>query len=92
MYKRQFLDRKDPEALANRIWQELEVVTPSTSFPVRRMSGGNIWSTVMDSSYVEGAGKYDDYTGSYSLMSGTSMATVSYTHLDVYKRQIPHLR
>ena len=37
--------------------------------------GGNIWSTVMDSSYVEGAGKYDDYTGSYSLMSGTSMAT-----------------
>ena len=37
-----FLDRKDPEALANRIWQELEVVTPSTSFPVRRMSGGNV--------------------------------------------------
>ncbi len=37
--------------------------------------GGNIWSTVMDSSYFEGAGKYDDYTGSYSLMSGTSMAT-----------------
>ena len=37
--------------------------------------GGNIWSTVMDSSYVEGAGEYDDYTGSYSLMSGTSMAT-----------------
>ena len=37
-----FLDRKDPEALANRIWQELEVVTPSTNFPVRRMSGGNV--------------------------------------------------
>ena len=37
-----FLDRKDPEALANRIWKELEVVTPSTSFPVRRMSGGNV--------------------------------------------------
>lgn len=28
-----FLDRKDPEALANRIWEELGVVTPSTSFP-----------------------------------------------------------
>ena len=28
--------------LAQRIWQELEVVTPSTSFPVRRMSGGNV--------------------------------------------------
>ena len=28
--------------LAKRIWQELDVVTPSTSFPVRRMSGGNV--------------------------------------------------
>ena len=37
-----FLDRKNPEALAQHIWQELEVVTPSTSFPVRRMSGGNV--------------------------------------------------
>ena len=37
-----FLNRKDPEALAQRIWQELEVVTPSTNFPVRRMSGGNV--------------------------------------------------
>ncbi len=24
------------------IWKELEVVTPSTEFPVRRMSGGNV--------------------------------------------------
>ena len=37
-----FLDRKDPEQLANRIWQELDVVTPNTNFPVRRMSGGNV--------------------------------------------------
>ena len=37
-----FVDRKNPEELANRIWQELDVVTPSTSFPVRRMSGGNV--------------------------------------------------
>ena len=37
-----FLDCKNPEALAQRIWQELEVVTPSTNFPVRRMSGGNV--------------------------------------------------
>ena len=37
-----FLNRKDPEALANRIWNELGVVTPSTNFPVRRMSGGNV--------------------------------------------------
>lgn len=37
-----FTDTKSPNELANRIWQELEVVTPSTSFPVRRMSGGNV--------------------------------------------------
>ena len=37
-----FVDRKNPEKLANDIWKELEVVTPSTSFPVRRMSGGNV--------------------------------------------------
>ena len=37
-----FVNRKDPNALANQIWKELEVVTPSTEFPVRRMSGGNV--------------------------------------------------
>ena len=37
-----FVNKKDPEDLANKIWQDLEVVTPSTKFPVRRMSGGNI--------------------------------------------------
>lgn len=36
------LDRKAPEKLANDIWKQLDVVTPSTSFPVRRMSGGNV--------------------------------------------------
>ena len=40
--KNPFVNRRDPEALAKRIWDELEVVTPSTSFPVRRMSGGNV--------------------------------------------------
>ncbi len=37
-----FVDKKAPEKLANDVWKELEVVTPSTSFPVRRMSGGNV--------------------------------------------------
>ncbi len=37
-----FVNRKDPSELANQIWKELEVVTPSTEFPVRRMSGGNV--------------------------------------------------
>ena len=37
-----FFNKKEPQATADRIWKDLEVVTPSTEFPVRRMSGGNI--------------------------------------------------
>ena len=37
-----FVNRKDSSDLANQIWKDLEVVTPSTEFPVRRMSGGNV--------------------------------------------------
>ena len=37
-----FVNRKKPEELAEKIWNDLEVVTPSTDFPVRRMSGGNV--------------------------------------------------
>ena len=37
-----FVNRKDPNELALKIWKELEVVTPDTNFPVRRMSGGNV--------------------------------------------------
>lgn len=37
-----FLDKRGPEKLAREIWEKLEVVTPSTEFPVRRMSGGNV--------------------------------------------------
>ncbi len=37
-----FVNRKDPNELALQIWKDLEVVTPNTDFPVRRMSGGNV--------------------------------------------------
>ena len=37
-----FVDRKKPKALADKIIEELEVVTPGTSTPVRRLSGGNV--------------------------------------------------
>ena len=37
-----FLDRKSPKNLAENIVTELEVVTPSTRTPVRRLSGGNV--------------------------------------------------
>ena len=37
-----FVDRKKPGDLANKIVSELEVATPSTRTPVRRLSGGNV--------------------------------------------------
>ncbi len=40
--KTALVNRKDPNELALKVWKELEVVTPGTEFPVRRMSGGNV--------------------------------------------------
>jgi len=40
--KSAFLKRKEPRDLANEIIKSLEVVTPSASTPVRRLSGGNV--------------------------------------------------
>ena len=37
-----FLDRKKPQATADKIIQDLEVVTPNANTPVRRLSGGNV--------------------------------------------------
>lgn len=40
--KSAFLQRKAPKALADKIIDELEVVTPGATTPVRRLSGGNV--------------------------------------------------
>ncbi len=37
-----FLKKKEPQALASQILEELEVVTPGIDYPVRRLSGGNV--------------------------------------------------
>lgn len=37
-----FVDRKKPKDLAEKIISELEVATPGTTTPVRRLSGGNV--------------------------------------------------
>jgi len=37
-----FVDRKKPRDLAERIIRDLEVATPSSHTPVRRLSGGNV--------------------------------------------------
>lgn len=40
--KGMFLQRKNPKDLAEKIIQDLEVVTPGAETPVRKLSGGNI--------------------------------------------------
>ena len=40
--KGSFLHRKGPQELANRIIEDLQIVTPGASTPVRRLSGGNV--------------------------------------------------
>ena len=40
--KSAFLERKAPKDLADRVIEQLEVVTPSATTPVRRLSGGNV--------------------------------------------------
>ncbi len=37
-----FTDRKTPRALAQKIVNDLEVVTPNLTIPLRRLSGGNV--------------------------------------------------
>ncbi len=37
-----FVERQSPKTLAEKIIEQLEVVTPGTSTPVRRLSGGNV--------------------------------------------------
>ena len=37
-----FVDRQEPEKLAERVYDFLEVVTPDINYPVRRLSGGNV--------------------------------------------------
>ena len=83
-----FVNRKAPHELANKIWKDLEVVTPSTEFPVRRMSGGNVQKvlvgreiasnpTVLMSAYaVRGLDINTSYT-IYNLMTEQKMKGVA---------------
>lgn len=49
--------------------------------------GGNIWSSVFDTSYERGEGTYDDYVGSYGMMSGTSMSAPHMTGITALVKQ-----
>lgn len=37
-----FVDRKEPEKVAEQVFDFLEVVTPDINYPVRKLSGGNV--------------------------------------------------
>ena len=37
-----FTDVKEPGQVALKVWKDLDVMTPSISYPVRRLSGGNV--------------------------------------------------
>ncbi|MDR1619691.1 MAG: ABC transporter ATP-binding protein [Clostridiales bacterium] len=41
------VDRKAPKALADTLIERLEIVTPGTSTPVRRLSGGNVQKVLL---------------------------------------------
>ncbi len=42
-----FVDRKTARAEAQRVIEELDIVTPSTETPVRRLSGGNVQKVLL---------------------------------------------
>jgi len=42
-----FTDRKSPRRLAERVVNDLEVMTPGLSTPVRRLSGGNVQKVLL---------------------------------------------
>ena len=42
-----FVDRKSARAEAERVIEELDIVTPSTETPVRRLSGGNVQKVLL---------------------------------------------
>ncbi len=41
------VDRKAPKELAEKLIEQLEIVTPGTASPVRRMSGGNVQKVLL---------------------------------------------
>ena len=51
--------------------------------------GGNIWSAIIDTTYqpTDYSGAFDDYTGEYGMMSGTSMAAPHMSGIALLVRQ-----
>ena len=86
--KSMFLERKAPKDLAESIIEQLEVVTPGPTTPVRRLSGGNVQkvlvgreiasapSVLMSAYAVRGLDINTSYT-IYNLMTEQKMKGVA---------------
>ena len=86
--KGMFIRSKEPSELAQRIMEELEVVTPGIRYPVRRLSGGNVQkvlvgreiasspSVLMTAYAVRGLDINTSYT-IYNLMTSQKMNGVA---------------
>ena len=100
-HKGPFVDRKAPRALAERLIEELEIVTPGVTTPVRRLSGGNVQKvlvgreiasqpTVLMTAYpVRGLDINSSYA-IYGLLNQQKLkgvAVILVGEEDVYKRQ-----
>ncbi len=49
-----FVDRKAPKKLAEELIERLEIVTPGTATPVRRLSGGNVQKVLLGREIASG--------------------------------------
>jgi len=49
-----FVDWKEPSELAQHVLEELDVITPSVVFPVRRLSGGNVQKVLVGREIASG--------------------------------------
>ena len=52
--KGMFVDRKSPRKLAEELIERLEIVTPGTATPVRRLSGGNVQKVLLGREIASG--------------------------------------
>jgi len=52
--KGMFVDRKKPKMVANELINKLGIVTPGTSTPVRRLSGGNVQKVLLGREIISG--------------------------------------
>ena len=83
-----FVQRKDPNKLAEQVKEELDVMTPNVDYPVRRLSGGNVQkvlvgreiasapSVLMTAYAVRGLDINTSYT-IYNLMTSQKMKGVA---------------